>query len=482
MEKASSRTEISSQVSNIKNSDVDITIFVDPVIEKRALAKFDKFLLPQIAILVMIAYLDRSNIGNAKVFGFEAGAGLSGNQFNIVSTVFYPTYIVFDVFWVVATKRFGADKTLAVALTGWGVTTLGTGFIQRYAQAVAVRLLLGIFEAGLLPSLIFVISTIWSQEHQAKRVAILYIATTVSGAFGGLIAHGIQSMGARLGLSAWRWLFIIEGIVSIVICTASWASMPKNAEEAWFLTAEEKEVMRARKQRDFMYKGSDTFSWSYVTMAVTDPLVYLAGITLFANSICLLGFGTFLPTIIKGLGYTSIQANYLTIPVYAVATIAVGVLSFLSDRLNTRVILLAVVPIPVIIGYAIVIGTANIAAGYFAMFLVASGIYVFNCLVLTWISINLAPDYKRSVSIPIFVSVANVSGVLSSNIYPATDAPRYIIGNSISLACECIALLGVGAIYLVLRSRNMKKEKLIADGATENGKEGDRGLHFKYLL
>jgi hypothetical protein len=80
------------------------------------------------------------------------------------------------------------------------------------------------------------------------------------------------------------------------------------------------------------------------------------------------------------------------------------------------------------------------------------------------------------------VSVANVSGVLSSNIYPATDAPRYIIGNSISLACECIALLGVGAIYLVLRSRNMKKEKLIADGATENGKEGDRGLHFKYLL
>jgi hypothetical protein len=76
------------------------------------------------------------------------------------------------------------------------------------------------------------------------------------------------------------------------------------------------------------------------------------------------------------LRYTSIQANYLTIPVYAVATIAVGVLSFLSDRLNTRVTLLVVVPIPVIIGYAIVIGTANIAAGYFAMFLVASGMFV----------------------------------------------------------------------------------------------------------
>lgn len=71
--------------------------------------------------------------------------------------------------------------------------------------------------------------------------------------------------------------------------------------------------------------------------------------------------------------YTPLQANYLTIPVYALATIAVGVVSFLSDRLNTRVTLLAVIPIPVIIGYAIAIGTANIAAGYFAMFLVGSG-------------------------------------------------------------------------------------------------------------
>lgn len=78
------------------------------------------------------------------------------------------------------------------------------------------------------------------------------------------------------------------------------------------------------------------------------------------------------------LRYTPIHANYLTIPVYAVVTIAVGVLSFLSDRLNTRVTLLAVVPTPVTIGYAIVIGTANIATGYFAMFLVASVTFVDN--------------------------------------------------------------------------------------------------------
>lgn len=201
-----------------------------------------------------------------------------------------------------ATKRFGANRTIAVALVGWGATTLGTGFIKNYAQACAVRVILGLFEAGLLPSLIFLISTVWPQEHQAKRVAVLYIATTISSAFGGLIAYGIQTMGTRRGLEPWRWLFIIEGIVSIVICSISWATMPRSAEEAWFLTEEEKAVMRARKERDHMFKGGDDFSWNHVKMSLMDPLVYVAGVTLFANSICLLGFGTFLPTIIQGLG------------------------------------------------------------------------------------------------------------------------------------------------------------------------------------
>jgi hypothetical protein len=198
--------------------------------------------------------------------------------------------------------------------------------------------------------------------------------------------------------------------------------------------------------------------------------------------------------------YTSVQANYLTIPVYAFATIVVAVVSFLSDRMNTRITLLVLIPIPTILGYSIALGTSNIAAGYVAMFFVGAGmlhfnpllcstanilsqgIYIFNAMLLTWVSINLSPDYKRSVGIPIFASLANISGILSSNIYPASDSPRYIIGNAVSLSCEVLAFTGVVAIYFLLKSRNAKKAKLIAEGATDNGMEGDRSLHFKYLL
>ena len=109
-------------------------------------------------------------------------------------------------------------------------------------------------------------------------------------------------MGARRGLEAWRWLFIIEGIISFVICGAAWFSLPKNAETAWFLTHDEKKMMVARKQRDIAYKGDEKFKWEYARMAFIDPFIYISAVLLFCSSIPLFGFGTFLPTIIKGLG------------------------------------------------------------------------------------------------------------------------------------------------------------------------------------
>lgn len=115
------------------------------------------------------------------------------------------------------------------------------------------------------------------------------------------------------------------------------------------------------------------------------------------------------------------------------------------------------------------------------MFLCGAGIYPYNALMLTWISSNLAPDYKRSAGIPLAATIANISGVLSGQIYPATDAPRYISGNAVSLGLEFVALLGVVSIFCLLKWRTSKKEKALAQGIQDNGKEGDQALNFKYL-
>jgi hypothetical protein len=258
--------------------------------------------------------------------------------------------------------------------------------------------------------------------------------------------------------------------------------LPNTAEDAWFLNAEEKQMMKSRKLRDIAHRGDDKDALKYTNMALTDINVYLAAITLFCCSIPLFGFGTFLPSIIKGLGYTSLQANYLTIPVYVLATITLATATFTSDWLKKRTPVLLVMLVPVIVGYVIVCSTANHAAGYFAMFLCGSGIYAFNCLLLTWVSNNLAPDYKRSVGVPLFICLGNISGIASSNIYPSTDAPRYLVGNAVSAGTESVAMVCVLGMWWALRSRNIEKERLISEGAESNGKEGDKALGFVYNL
>lgn len=205
-------------------------------------------------------------------------------------------------------KRFGANSVLAIALLGWSSTTMGTAFIKNYHQALVMRILLGLFEAALFPCLAFVVSTVYSRLHQAKRIATLYGGAAISGAFGGLIAYGIQVRGERLGLAAWRWLFIAEGIISFVVGICIWATLPRDATKAWFLNQQERELMIARRKRDAIWTGNDEFSWKYVRMAFSDPLIYIAVIAFFSASVPFFGFATFLPTIIEGLGYGEISS------------------------------------------------------------------------------------------------------------------------------------------------------------------------------
>ncbi|RVX71061.1 hypothetical protein B0A52_03426 [Exophiala mesophila] len=461
---------------------VDDETYVDPLLEKRAMRKFDWYMLPQFAILPFISFLDRYNIGNARVFGLEQSLGFTGNDFGDVNTIFFASYVLFQIPWVMSIKRWGAKTVIPISFISWSLVTLGTGFVQNYAQMMAMRILLGIFESGLFPGLTFLISTIWSRETQAKRVAVLYVAGAASGAFGGLIAYGIQLMGDQRGLEAWRWLFIVEGCISIVLCAGSWFTLPKDAETAYFLTPEEKVMMANRKRRDIVFKGDDKFDWKYARMAFKDVHIYLAAFCSFCSSIPLFGMGTFMPTIIRGLGYTSIQANYLTIPVYAFGTICLVSAAYTSDRIKQRGLFAFFGPLSIGIGYAIFIGSTNTGAGYFALFLVAGGIYVNSTLLYTWVANNLKPDYKRSVGIPLFACLSNVSGTISSQIYPPSDGPRYIMGNSISLGMVFASMVGIAGIYLLLRRRNLKKQRLIDQGAMTNGHEDDKALDFKYIL
>ena len=167
---------------------------------------------------------------------------------------------------------------------------------------------------------------------------------------------------------------------------------------------------------------------------------------------------------------------------YIFGTISLYCTAWVSDRLNKRAVVAGTIPFLVVIGYAIAVGTPNLGAGFFGMFLCAAGIYPYNTIVLTWVSNNLKPDHKRAVGLPLFLSLANIGGIPASQIYPSSDAPRYVPGNATSLGMEAGAILCVWLVYFLMRWRNQKKQKLIDQGVTDNGKEGDEALDFHYTL
>jgi len=294
-------------------------IYIDPAKEAACRKKFDRYVVPVSVIFLVLSTLDRNNVskvcvprtpqsltvdqlGNARVFGFDADLGLHGGQFGNINTLSSLCTILFEVPWVLAVKRWGANKSIGTAFVLWSACTLGTAFIHTYAQAIVVRMILNAAEAGLAQGFAYLFSTIYPRELAGKRIMTTNLAQCISGAFGGLFAYAIQTMGSRNGIAAWRWLFIVEFIITVAICGIGWIFLPTAPETAWFLNEEEKETMRLKKQRDFMLRGEDKFERKWVKIALQDPFVYLLGIAFFTSSVAINGFGVFLPTIISGLG------------------------------------------------------------------------------------------------------------------------------------------------------------------------------------
>jgi MFS family permease len=140
----------------------------DPIIEKRVLRKLDIRLAPLFAILYFVAYLDRSNIGNAAVAGLRDDLNLTGPQFSTAVSVFFATYVAFELPVVLAMKKLRPHRAIGIMVFSWAIVTIGTAFVKNYGQLIAVRVLLGLCEAGFFPCLSLYITTTFKREEQVR--------------------------------------------------------------------------------------------------------------------------------------------------------------------------------------------------------------------------------------------------------------------------------------------------------------------------
>lgn len=278
-----------------------------------------------------------------------------------------------------------------------------------------------------------------------------------------------------------RWVYIIEGIFSILVGLAVWYGLPNDPNNAYFLNDKDKHLMKIRAKQRAAYMGSEDFSWQEIKLAFLDPKVYLSGCIQFCQDILLYGFSTFLPSIIQSMGYSTLQSQYLTIPVYIIGGLCFLAIAFISDRFSIRGPFVAFANIFGIIGYILILCNTSYAVKYFGTFLCAIAVYNGPGLNLAWLNVNIAPQYRRATAIGFQQTIGNTAGIVAGQIY--RESP-YVLGNGFSLGALCVSQLFIGAKWFYLKRGNEKKKRILNGETLDDRrvKTGDGDLNFTYHL
>lgn len=172
--------------------------------------------------------------------GLPAELGLEGQQANIALCIFFVPYIIFEVPSNVLMKKLNPHVWLAACILIFGIIMIAQGFVKSYSGLLATRFFLGLAEAGIFPGSFYLISFWYKKEESQKRFTVYWSSTILAGAFGGLLASAIGNMGGIRGLSSWRWVFILEGIATVLIGILAFFCITDFPREAKWLTPEER--------------------------------------------------------------------------------------------------------------------------------------------------------------------------------------------------------------------------------------------------
>ncbi|TDZ62014.1 putative transporter [Colletotrichum trifolii] len=455
---------------------------------KTLLFKVDTRVLPLLALLFLCSFLDRTNVGNAKIIGMEEDLGISNSQYNQGLAVFYATYIASELPSNLVLKKVSPRIWLPFLAIAWGIVTMCLGFVRSYGSFVAVRAILGMTEGGLLPGMVLYLSGLYTRGELALRIGIFYTAASLSGAFGGLLARGLSAIGPAGGLEGWRWIFIIEGIITVVCGVMAAIGLPNSLATAKILTPEEKEwaLLRLQGGTEQRFNASnereEKFRWSEVARGVMNVQVWLSSTAYFAILSGLYSFGLFLPTIINDLHIASNanQSQLWSVIPYAVATPVTVLVAFLSDRLRVRgPLMLAVLPIS-IVGYAVIANVTGPSTRFAMTCLMAIGMYSAVPCVLSWNSNNSAGHYKRATTSAVQLAVANCGGFVATFTYPSYEGPFYHKGHTIILGLLCYAWLAT--LLNVLWCAKINRDKAAGKYDEFRGTGDDREPDFKMVL
>ncbi|CAK7566158.1 MAG: hypothetical protein SEPTF4163_004094 [Sporothrix epigloea] len=429
-------------------------------VDRELLLRLDFILIPWLSLLYLMAFLDRTNIGNAKIANLANDLGLSTSRYNMTLTIFFISYSFFEPVTNILLKRLRPSIFIPIIMITWGASMLSMGFVTNYGGLLTARWFLGLCESGLFPGINYYLSCWYKRSEFGIRAAIFFSAAAISGSFGGLLAAAIGLLDGKSGFAGWAWIFVIEGSLTILLGIISFFVMHDFPDQARFLSPDDRTRVIRRLMLDQQSSAEhEDFRFSYMWAALRDWKTWLSMIIYMGCDMALYAFSLFLPSIIIDLGWGGnvVHSQLMSVPPYVAAAVFTVIIGYIADCTQQRGLCNICASFVGIIGFSMLIGTSRAGVQYAGTFLAAIGIYPCIANTITWVANNTEGVYKRGVVLGFVIGWGNLNGVVSSNIY--FDRPRYFVGHGVILAYMAIFLLGGSLLMTILLRRENTKRK-----------------------
>ncbi|KAE8334925.1 hypothetical protein BDV24DRAFT_171785 [Aspergillus arachidicola] len=382
----------------------------------------------------------------AVIAGMEDDLNLNGNRYSWLLTIFYISYVVFE-FGAFMWKVMPPHQWAAITVLSWGIVATCQAAVQNWEGLMALRFLLGMSEAAFGPGTPYLLSFFYRRHELGFRCGLFVSAAPLANTFAGALAYGITSGHSKL--ANWRLLFLVEGSPSLLAAILAWRFLPDSPSKARFLTEEEKEVARARSlQQSGERERSTKINWKELAETLTDAKAWLTALMYFSCNVSFSSLPVFLPTILKDMGFTSINAQGLTAPPYFASFLVTIATTWIADRLQQRGLMLAILSLIGAVGYVLLAICTSVGARYAGVFLAAIGVFPCIANILPWALNNQGSDSRRGMGIVILNIIGQCGPFLGTNVFPESDGPRYIRGQSICAAFMFFTMI----LALILRT------------------------------
>ncbi|KAK9796903.1 putative Major facilitator superfamily domain-containing protein [Seiridium cardinale] len=454
-----------------------------PEEQRRIIRRIDRRLVTTVGVMYCVSLMDRTNLSAANIAGMAKELQLVGNRYSIITLVFFVTYIVFQPPSTVVVRKIGPRIHLSIITLLWGAVMIAFGFVKNYQTLTALRCILGILEAGFFPSCVYLLSTWYTRYEVGKRYSFFYVIGCVASAFAGILAYGLMQMNGLASLTGWRWIFIMEGLITCIISVASYwllVDFPDSQRKLWkFLSDKERAWVVKRINADRGDATTPKFQLGRFLKAGLDWKIWCYAMIFFNTTTVTYALAYFLPIILNtNLGFSIGASQCLIAPPYAFAGFVMFGTGWLGDRYHIRGPIIIINMVLCLIGTPIMGWHPNPSVRYFGIFLVTAGANSNVPAALSYQANNIRGQWKRAFCSATFVGFGGIGGIAGSLVFRAQDeATGYKPGLYAAIACAALNII----LVLLVDTKFYFDNRAADRGVKELEHDEDSRLEFNAI-